>query len=448
MSPTPDTAGPLRVAFFVNRFPVLSEPFIANAALGLIEAGHSVDIYALQGQAEPDSAAAGLTKAANVAAGTGAGARAVAGTGTGMLAGCAWFPRHPRAFHRRLAAAPQALAGSLARHGLRALRTLDPRHYGRRAFSLRALAEVESFRPGAYDVLHCHFGTLAAPVLRHRRAGLLAGRVVVHFRGYDITEVVARAGPDLYADTFREADGFVANCRHFADRAVALGCDPRRITVVPSPVMLDRFGFAPPVPPADGAPVLLTVGRLVEKKGIEYVIEAVAMLRGQGRAIVLRIVGDGPLRAALEARAQALGIADAVRFLGAQPHPAIARELAASHLFAAPSVRAADGSEDAAINTLKEAMATGLPVVSTWHGGIPELVEHGVSGLLVPERDAAALAAALASLIDAPQRWAAMGLAGRQRIEHEHASAVANRRLLDVYRRVLADAPTQQEKPR
>lgn len=414
---------PLRVAFFVNKFPVISEPFIANAAIGLLAAGHSVDIYALQGRAQD-----GVRQASVQAHG---------------LDDRAWFPRHPRSFPGRLATAPGALARMLRRHGLAALRTLDPRFYGRRALSLRALSEAEALRPGSYDVLHCHFGTLAAPVLRHRRAGLLRGRVVVHFRGYDITQEIERAGPGLYAEVFREADHFVANCRHFADRAISLGCDPARIAVVPSGIMLDGFVFAPRTPPADGVIRLLTVGRLVEKKGIADVIDAVGILRRQGQPIELVVIGDGPLRDTLQAKALAPELAGAVRFLGAQPHAVVARELAAAHLFAAPSVRAADGSEDAAINTLKEAMATGLPVVSTTHGGIPELVEHGVSGLLVAERDSAALATALASLIAAPERWAAMGRAGRARVERDHAMGVANLKLLDVYRHVLNGAGEQ-----
>jgi colanic acid/amylovoran biosynthesis glycosyltransferase len=412
-----EPARPLSVAFFVNRFPVISEPFIANAAIGLLAAGHRVDIYALQGLADD-----GVRQAA---------------VDAHRLVERAFYPRHPRSFPRRLAAAPRALAGTVRRHGLRGLAALDPRLYGRRALSLRALDEAEALRPVRYDVLHCHFGTLAAPVIRHRRAGLLAGRVVVHFRGYDITEMVDRHGPGLYAETFREADHFVANCRHFADRAVTLGCDPARIEVVPSGIVMDGFAFAPRTPPVDGVIRLLTVGRLVEKKGIADVIDAVAMLRRQGQAITLEVIGDGPLRAALADRAAQAGIGAWVRFLGAQPHAVVAQALAAAHLFAAPSVRAADGSEDAAINTLKEAMATGLPVVSTRHGGIPELVEHDVSGLLVAERDPPALAAAIAALIAAPARWDAMGRAGRARVERDHAMDVANRRLLDVYRRVL-----------
>jgi colanic acid/amylovoran biosynthesis glycosyltransferase len=419
----PDIAAPLRVAFFVNRFPVVSEPFVANAAIGLLESGHDVDIYALQGRGEEPSQHAAID--------------------TFRLNERAYHPRHGRSLARRLAGAPLAMRTTLARHGAVGLRALDIAIHGRRALSLRALYEAETFPAHPYDILHCHFGTLAEPVLRHRRAGLISGKVIVHFRGYDITELVARAGPGLYARTFREADGFVANCRHFADRAIALGCDPARITVVPSAIALDGFPFQPRTPPADGVFRLLTVGRLVEKKGIADVVEAVARARHRGASVVLRIIGDGPLRAQIEAQVRALGLADVVTLLGAQPHQVVARELAQAHLFAAPSVRGRDGSEDASINTLKEAMATGLPVVSTWHGGIPELVEHEVSGLLVPERDADALAGALIALVEAPGRWAAMGRSGRARVEQEHALDVANRKLLSVYHRVLHRVPEE-----
>jgi colanic acid/amylovoran biosynthesis glycosyltransferase len=419
----PEPPAPLRVAFFVNRFPVVSEPFVANAAIGLIESGHHVDIYALQGKADEPSRHAAIE---------------VFG-----LERHASFPRYARSFVRRLAGAPRALGGLFARYGARGVRALDVGIHGRRALSLRALYEAESFRARHYDILHCHFGTLAEPVLRHRRTGLIGGKVIVHFRGYDITEVVARDGPGLYARTFQEADGFVANCRHFADRAIALGCDAARITVVPSAIALDGFPFRPRSPPADGMFRVLSVGRLVEKKGMADLVEAVALARGRGALVQLRIIGDGPLRGAIETQVAALGLADVVTLLGAQPHQVVARELAEAHLFAAPSVRGRDGSEDASINTLKEAMATGLPVISTWHGGIPELVEHDVSGLLVPERDPSALASALITLIEAPGRWAEMGRQGRVRVEQDHALEVANRKLLSVYRRVLYGVPEE-----
>ena len=179
------------------------------------------------------------------------------------------------------------------------------------------------------------------------------------------------------------------------------------------------------------------MGRLVEKKGFADAIDAVARLRGEGRDVRLDILGDGPLRADLERRA-----GEGVRLLGAASSDAVLAALHAADIALAPSVTAADGDQDGPVNTLKEAMATGLPVVATRHGGIPELVEDGVSGLLVPERDPEALARAIARLMDAPGDWPRLGAAGRRKVValHDHRSIL--RATLSAYARALARGDT------
>jgi colanic acid/amylovoran biosynthesis glycosyltransferase len=112
-----------------------------------------------------------------------------------------------------------------------------------------------------------------------------------------------------------------------------------------------------------------------------------------------------------------------------------------SDLFLLPSVRASDGDEEGTPTVLMEAMACGLPVLSTVHSGIPELVEDGVSGWLVPERDVAALADRIQWMLDHPDRWAAMGRAGRAKVEREFNIDTLNDRLVELYRGVLAELP-------
>ncbi len=132
----------------------------------------------------------------------------------------------------------------------------------------------------------------------------------------------------------------------------------------------------------------MSVGRLVEKKGIRYAIDALANFRSSGRDVVFDVVGDGILRDQLMKQASELGVSDYVRYHGALSSDAVGRILRGGHLFVAPSVTAASGDQDAATNSGKEAMATGLPVVVTRHGGMPEMVSDGVTGFLVPEQDA------------------------------------------------------------
>ena len=400
----------------MNQFPIATETFIVNAAAGLIDAGHDVDLYALFGKSSSTACQEFVEQR--------------------DFASRAFLPRFSKSKPvRRWLEAPGAFARIAQASGIRAATSgLNLRAHRRRGLSMRAIHEVESFQAaGRYDALHCQFGTLAKPVLRHRRAGGLRGPVIVHFRGYDISSHIVAAGPRCYDTVFGEAEAFIANSAFFRDRAIALGCPADRITVVESPINMEIFPFLPRrLEP--GQPIrILTVGRLVEKKGLAYAIRAVGLLRDRGFSIEHRIVGEGPQRQELEALIDALDLGPIVRLLGERSQGTIAAELAQAHLFLAPSVHAANGAADAAINTIKEAMASGLPVVSTWHGGIPELVEHGVSGLLAPERDATALAEHLHTLICAPESWPRFAAAGRTAVEGRFGLAFIAAKLLDIY---------------
>jgi colanic acid/amylovoran biosynthesis glycosyltransferase len=134
---------------------------------------------------------------------------------------------------------------------------------------------------------------------------------------------------------------------------------------------------------------------------------------------------------------ETLRVGDRVQFLGSKTREEVAELLAAAHLLLAPSVTAADGDQEGIPNTLKEAMAAGLPVVSTLHSGIPELVEDGRSGFLVPERDSEALADRVGWLVDRPDSWPDMGRAGRSRVEAEYDIAKLSIRLVELYQSVL-----------
>ncbi|MEL6856269.1 MAG: glycosyltransferase, partial [Cyanobacteria bacterium J06607_13] len=158
--------------------------------------------------------------------------------------------------------------------------------------------------------------------------------------------------------------------------------------------------------------------------------------------VIYDIMGDGPLRSELSALIESLGLSGRVRLLGWCDEAEIIRVLERAHLFVAPSVTAASGNQDAPINVLKEAMALGLPVVSTYHGGIPELVQDGVSGRLVPERDADAIAQALLELIARPDRWPQMGQAGRDYVKAHYDLHTLNEQLALLYRALLAEDRT------
>ena len=409
----------MRVAFFVSHFPLVSETFVLNLAKGVIDAGHKLDVFALWGP-PPEQRIVHPT------------------VDRYRLMDRYAEPRIPRNKLARLAAAPRAFGRSLAAHGHRALRTLPPANWRRRACNLRLLFESAMLAQGDYDILHCQFASLAPMVLDHRDIGTLRGKLVVHIRGYDITQALPLAGPDVVKRVFGQGDWFLANSEHFRKVAIAAGCPADRIDVMVSGLDLDAFPFRQRPPPSEGPTHVVAIGRLVEKKGFAYAVAAIAKLRGEGRDVVLDVIGDGPLRGELGRQASELGVSDHVRFHGPCPSDKVARLLDAGHLFVAPSVTAAGGDQDAATNTVKEAMATGLPIIATQHGGFPEIISEGITGFLVPERDAGALAAQLEHLIDTPAVWPALTGTARAHVEGLADIARVNGQLIDLYRRLVA----------
>lgn len=394
---------PLRVALLVHRFPVVSETFVIRLAADLMGAGHDLRVLASDPDAAPEDTVHALVEEAGLEARTHRARR-------GGRIPARRFLELARPRTAALLAAGQAVAP------------------GRLAVTRMMAAQPP------LDVVHAQFATLGLLALRHRRYGTLRARaLVVHLRGYDVTRHVRESGRDVYAELFRQAQLFVANSEHFRRAAIALGCPADKAIVVGSPIDTDRF--APPAArePFEGRPLrLVAVGRLVEKKGFACAIEAVARLRAEGRDVTLEILGDGPLRAALR-RAAGAG----VTLRGAASAEAVLAALHRADAALAPSVTAADGDQDGPVNTLKEAMATGLPVVGTRHAGIPELVDEGC-GLLVPERDPGALAAAIARLMDAPGEWARLGAAGRRKVVALYDRRSILRATEGAYRTALA----------
>jgi glycosyltransferase involved in cell wall biosynthesis len=181
---------------------------------------------------------------------------------------------------------------------------------------------------------------------------------------------------------------------------------------------------------------LLSVGRLVPMKGFDILLAAVAELRSRGMELSCTVIGEGPERARLENLRAALGLDAQVEFPGAMPQSEVVRHMGESTLMVLPCVVAPNGQSDGIPNVLMEAMATGLPVVSTRISGIPELVEDGVNGCLVPAGDVAALASAIESLVDDEDKCEAFALAGRCKVESDFDVRIEAGRLLEHFGRV------------
>jgi colanic acid/amylovoran biosynthesis glycosyltransferase len=407
----------MKVAFLIDKFPSLSETFVINQAFGLLERGHTVDIYAHRTD--------GLDRNHAVVEQYGLRDRT---TYTQM-------PVHPlrrwlkglTLFLRHFPQAPQ-----------RILRSLNGFKYGRSASSLRLFYRTVSLlNAPAYDIIHGQFGMYGLEATYLREIGAIQGKVVSTFRGGDISWYVQLHGPQVYQPLFAKGDFFLANCEFFRQRAIQLGCDPLNIKVLRSGLDYAKFPYRIRQPEPNGTIRVVTTGRLVEKKGIEYGIKAIAQVLRTYPHLEYHIVGDGYLMKPLQQLIQDLGVTDHVKLLGWKTHQELIEILDRAHLFMAPCVTAKDGNQDAPVNTLKEAMAMGLPVIATEHGGIPELVEDEVSGFLVPERNVDAIAQKLNVLIAHPDYWKRMGQSGRLCVETTYSLTELNDQLVQVYQHIL-----------
>lgn len=185
--------------------------------------------------------------------------------------------------------------------------------------------------------------------------------------------------------------------------------------------------------PRVGHPVILSVGQLQERKGLSYLVEACGILRDRGIQFECRIIGEGSLQRILQEQIQSLGLEDFVQLVGALPHEQVIAQYQDATVFALPAILGKDGDRDGIPNVILEALSMGLPVVSTAHSGIPEVIEEGINGLLVPPEDAKALSIALERLICDPEMRNAFGKAGRQIVADQFNPEKNARRLLEAF---------------
>jgi colanic acid/amylovoran biosynthesis glycosyltransferase len=399
----------MRVAYVLNTFPRMSETFILNQITGLIDRGMEVDIYARSSgswpDAHPDIARYGLRSRVRYPVGP---------------------PTNSFVRRRRMCA---AIGSMLARSG-GSPSALERAVRHARTDAYRALSFFPAPEPSqVYDAIHCHFGTTGELALSLRAAGKLTGPVITTFHGYDISRIPRRDGSDIYARLFQEGDLFIPVSNYWERELIRLGCPAERILVHRMGIDCRDFEFVSKDLPRDEPLRLLTVARLVEKKGVEYAIRAVARLAETRADLDYRIVGDGPLRAHLQGVINALGMGERITLQGGQPQPVVRQLLGKSHIFLLPSVTASDGDMEGIPVSLMEALASGTPVLSSSHSGIPELVEHGVTGLLSREGDVDGISRNLRRLSRNGEMYRRMSQEGRRMVETHHNIDRLNDRL-------------------
>jgi colanic acid/amylovoran biosynthesis glycosyltransferase len=285
-------------------------------------------------------------------------------------------------------------------------------------------------------LLHIYFGHIAVhllPLILHWRQP-----TVVSFHGADV--IVELDKPHYRAATremLAAARLVLVRSESLAQALVALGCPNEKIRLQRTGIPLDDIPFQERSWPNDGAWKFLQAGRLIEKKGFATSLRAFGKFQKQHPAAVLTIAGEGPMRTELENLARELGVHERVHFAGFLSQQQLRDAFYEAHLFLHPSELGADGNQEGVPNAMLEAMASGLPVFATRHGGIPEAIEDGASGILVAEGDHSALAAALLDWTGRPADLSRLAVEGARAVASKFEQHEQVRVLEEIYREAI-----------
>ncbi|MFD4819716.1 glycosyltransferase [Peribacillus butanolivorans] len=282
-------------------------------------------------------------------------------------------------------------------------------HYLNEIFSPKEYVERNNI-----SLLHAHHGQLGMLLLPFKEETNLP--LVTSIRGRDATLANQPIG---YLDNmkmlFERGERFFPVCQYLADRLIAWGCPPEKIRVLYGGVDLNQFNYR--TSHKEGSQNILSMGRLVEKKGHHILMQAFQKIRGKFPNATLTIIGRGELEEYINSLANELNLGDSFRLLNHLPKDQVREQMTNADIFCAASLEAADGDVEGIPNTLKEAMAVGVPVISTNHAGIPELITNKKEGVLVQENNVDELAEALEFMLTNRELWETYTVAARQKIE-------------------------------
>jgi colanic acid/amylovoran biosynthesis glycosyltransferase len=295
---------------------------------------------------------------------------------------------------------------------------------------LRAL--IDALNREDAQILHIFFGHIAVHLLPLIQAWSKPS--VVSFHGADVLVEMERPAYRHATKQMLDAVTRVFVRSASLQRAVVeLGCDENKIDIVRTGIPLDEFPFREREFPADGEWRFVQASRLIEKKGLATTLHAFTAFLLQYPHASLTIAGEGPMLDELEKLTRKLKIDDRVTFPGFVASEKLREIYYGSHIFLHPSETGSDGNQEGIPNSMLEAMATGLPVFATDHGGIPEAVENGMSGILVPERDYEALSRVLLETVQDRHLLARLARNGANAVAEKFDQRKQIRRLEEIY---------------
>ncbi len=361
----------MKVAAIVGKFPVRSETFVKEHALGLARRGHQVMVMScgpgegiqLNELAEIDHSGIqrinipcfGKNRIINLSR---------------LLA---TIVRHPKMRHYLFSSPPWTRREMFWAHEIwRAILTVNP------------------------DVIHIHFGSKAGPLIRYR----LPQHAVVTWHGIDANCTPRLRGETVYEELFKTMVHHTVGSSFMQQRLEFLGASSEYITQIPMGVDIDYFAYKKRVVSELNPLQIISVGRLDEMKGYTFLIQAVSELLNEGANIDLKIIGDGPLKESLNIQILNNQHAPKIRLLGSKLKHEVLSEMHAADLFCLTGVEALSGRVETQGVVFAEAQATGLPVIASEIGGVPESLIHGKTGLICPPGDVPAIKQAINFFLD------------------------------------------------
>ena len=254
----------------------------------------------------------------------------------------------------------------------------------------------------------------------------------------DVSEYMKSKGDKVYERLFSGGDLFLPVSHFWKAKLTEIGCHESKIKIHHMGVDIDRFRFVPRSGVENKAARILSIGRLIEKKGFEYGIRAVARILRKNRNVTYDILGDGPLYNRLSSLIAEQNVSGKINLLGWKDRDEVLELLEGSDLLIAPSVTAARGDMEGIPMVIMEAMSMGVPVISTRHSGIPELIKNGETGILVPERDVEIMCDKIELLINNPELIIKLTKKARQHIESNFNLDKQNMKLIGLYEKLIS----------
>ncbi len=406
----------MKIAFIVGMFPSLSETFILNQITGLMELGHEVDIFSVNKSTENKKH--DLINKFN------------------LMERVYYFPQIPKNKILRIVKGKLLFLINFFKDPKKLLKSINIFNKDKDFMSLKILYYSIPFLGKDYDIIHSHFGNNGIIGVYLKKGGV-CGKFVTTFHGYDLSEFLKLYGTAIYNTLFHYCDLCLPISDYWGKKLLELGCDKKKIKVHRMGIEQGNSTFENKVKYQKKIR-LLTVGRLVEKKGHKHSIRAVSDLINDKIDLEYTIAGSGPLLNSLKMLVSKLKMDNRIKFKGECTGEEVKKLYKNSDIFILHSITPPSCDKEGIPVVLMEAMDKGLPVISTNHSGIPELVSDKESGLLVNEKDVEALKQSIEYLAENREECIRMGKKGKNMVNDLYNIKKQNRKLEKIFSDLLS----------